>query len=90
MSGFFKFFPFSEKQKISHYIIMDVNGMYFKIGEQRFADIASIIEFYKQHMIDTTMLTDPVISNLYFKFYSCYSFLKLKFQMQILEKVLYV
>ncbi|XP_002164345.2 adapter molecule crk [Hydra vulgaris] len=51
----------SEKQKISHYIIMDVNGMYFKIGEQRFADIASIIEFYKQHTIDTTMLTDPVI-----------------------------
>lgn len=51
----------SEIQKVCHYIISDVNGMYFKIGEQRFADIPSIIEFYKKHMLDTTTLTEPVL-----------------------------
>ena len=37
--------------------------MYFKIGEQRFADIPSIIEFYKKHTLDTTALTEPVSAN---------------------------
>ncbi|XP_066934890.1 crk-like protein [Clytia hemisphaerica] len=51
----------SEIQKVCHYIIQDVNGMYFKIGEQRFADIPSIIEFYKKHMLDTTNLIEPAL-----------------------------
>lgn len=52
---------FSEVQKISHYIIQGVkNEMYFKIGDQRFADIPSIIEFYKKHMLDSTNLLEPV------------------------------
>lgn len=54
-------FYYSEVQKISHYIIQGVkNEMYFKIGDQRFADIPSIIEFYKKHMLDSTNLLEPV------------------------------
>ena len=56
---------FSEMQKVSHYIIQDVNGVYFKIGDQRFADIPSIIEFYKKHVLDSTNLIEPV-SYFYF------------------------
>jgi len=51
----------NEINKISHYIILDVNNMYFKIGEQRFADIPSIIEFYKKHTLDSTNLNEPVL-----------------------------
>jgi len=51
----------TETHKITHYIITDVNGLYFKIGEQRFADIPSIVEFYKHYMLDTTALTTPVL-----------------------------
>jgi len=50
----------SETHKISHYMITDVNGIYYKIGEQRFADVPSIVEFYKNYMLDTTALTTPV------------------------------
>ena len=57
---FFTFRFYSEIKKVSHYIIQDVNGLYFKIGEQRFADIPSIVEFYRKHMLDTTNLVEPV------------------------------
>lgn len=50
----------SEVQKVSHYIIQDMNGVYFKIGDQRFADIPSIIEFYKKYTLDTTHLIEAV------------------------------
>lgn len=53
----------SESTKVMHYIIYDVNGMYYKIGEQRFADIASVVEFYKRHVLDTTALTEPILRN---------------------------
>jgi len=53
-------------QKVSHYIIQDVNGVYFKIGDQRFADIPSIIEFYKKHVLDSTNLIEPVNFHSFF------------------------
>ena len=58
------FFYLSEILKVSHYIIQDVNGLYYKIGEQRFADIPSIVEFYKKHMLDTTNLIEPVCKRI--------------------------
>ena len=44
---------------MSHYIINN-KGNHYKIGEQTFADIPSIISFYKNHFLDTTTLTGAV------------------------------
>jgi hypothetical protein len=53
-------FPiFSENKKVSHYIINN-KGNHYKIGEQTFSDIPSIISFYKNHFLDTTTLTGAV------------------------------
>ncbi|XP_031574954.1 crk-like protein isoform X1 [Actinia tenebrosa] len=49
----------SESGKISHYII-NFKGSYYQIGEQTFQEIPSIIEFYRQHFLDTTTLKEPV------------------------------
>ncbi|XP_046859699.1 adapter molecule crk-like [Xenia sp. Carnegie-2017] len=49
----------SENNKVSHYIINN-KGNHYKIGEQTFSDIPSIINFYKNHFLDTTTLTGAV------------------------------
>ncbi|XP_027200007.1 crk proto-oncogene, adaptor protein [Dermatophagoides pteronyssinus] len=49
----------SEEQKISHYIInkIDLNGEpKFKIGENTFHDMPSLLTYYKHHYLDTTAL----------------------------------
>ncbi|XP_028393558.1 adapter molecule crk-like [Dendronephthya gigantea] len=53
----------SENHKVSHYIINN-NGNHYKIGDQTFADIPSIISFYKNHFLDTTTLTGAVERDL--------------------------
>lgn len=62
MRIFDKVFIFSENNKVSHYIINN-KGNHYKIGEQTFADIPSIINFYKNHFLDTTTLTGAVSMN---------------------------
>ena len=52
-----------EENKISHYIINRIhvgNGTRFRIGDQEFSDIASLLSFYKTHYLDTTSLIKPV------------------------------
>lgn len=52
-----------EENKISHYIINRIhvgNSTRFRIGDQEFSDIASLLSFYKTHYLDTTSLIKPV------------------------------
>lgn len=49
----------SESGKVSHYIINSI-GTGYKIGENTFPDLHSIIEFYKNHFLDSTNLTEPL------------------------------
>ena len=44
---------------MSHYIINRI-GAGYKIGENTFPDLRSIIEFYEKHFLDSTNLTEPV------------------------------
>ena len=44
---------------MSHYIINSI-GTGYKIGENTFPDLHNIIEFYKNHFLDSTNLTEPV------------------------------
>ena len=50
-----------EVGKVSHYII-NFNRMtrVYKIGDQTFDDLPSIVEFYKKHFLDSTTLVEPV------------------------------
>lgn len=51
-----------EDQKTSHYIINRINtdtGVRFRIGDQDFPDIPSLLNFYKTHYLDTTSLIRP-------------------------------
>lgn len=51
-----------EENKISHYIINRIhvgNSTRFRIGDQEFSDIASLLSFYKTHYLDTTSLIKP-------------------------------
>lgn len=51
-----------EASKISHYIINFNQGTgVYKIGDQTFDDLPSIVEFYKKHFLDTTTLVEPAI-----------------------------
>ena len=52
-------FHYREIGKVSHYIINYRNKTY-KIGDQTFDDLPSIVEFYKKHFLDTTTLQEPV------------------------------
>ncbi|KAL9978482.1 hypothetical protein ACROYT_G016003 [Oculina patagonica] len=49
----------SEGGKVSHYIINSI-GTGYKIGENTFPDLHEIIEFYKNHFLDSTNLTEPL------------------------------
>jgi len=53
-----------EDHKISHYIINKMTNhgtteVQYKIGDQMFADIPSVLQFYQLHYLDTTTLTRP-------------------------------
>lgn len=53
---------FSEKGKernVSHYIINN-KGSHYQIGDNTFQDLPGIIEFYKNHFLDSTNLIQPV------------------------------
>ncbi|OCT94220.1 hypothetical protein XELAEV_18011888mg [Xenopus laevis] len=61
----------SENSKVSHYIINSVSnnrqsstaGMVqsrFRIGDQEFDSLPTLLEFYKIHYLDTTTLIEPV------------------------------
>ena len=52
-------FAFSEHGMVSHYIITNKSGQY-QLGDQTFNDIPEIVEFYKHHVLDTTVLIEPV------------------------------
>ena len=56
---------FSEKGKerdVSHYIINN-KGNHYQIGDNTFQDLPGIIEFYKNHFLDSTNLLQPVSKN---------------------------
>ncbi|EEC13132.1 adaptor protein Crk, putative, partial [Ixodes scapularis] len=56
-----------EENKVSHYIINRVSQdeqTRFRIGDQMFPDIPSLLNFYKLHYLDTTPLVKPVPSLL--------------------------
>lgn len=62
----FFFFNHREDSKVSHYIINRVqqdDQTRFRIGDQMFPDVPSLLNFYKLHFLDTTPLIKPV-SNL--------------------------
>ncbi|XP_065051192.1 crk-like protein [Rhopilema esculentum] len=49
-----------EVGKVSHYIInFNRASRVYKIGEQTFDDLPSIVEFYKKHFLDSTTLVEP-------------------------------
>lgn len=51
-----------EENKVSHYIInkIQTGGMIrFRIGDQEFPDLPSLLNFYKTHYLDTTSLLRP-------------------------------
>ena len=55
-------YVFREDQRVSHYIINKLTtdtGSRFRIGDQDFPDIPSLLNFYKTHYLDTTSLIRP-------------------------------
>ncbi|KAK8775798.1 hypothetical protein V5799_030860 [Amblyomma americanum] len=55
-----------EENKVSHYIVNRVTQAEqtrFRIGDQMFSDIPSLLNFYKLHYLDTTPLVRPVRRN---------------------------
>ncbi|XP_050730512.1 adapter molecule Crk-like isoform X2 [Eriocheir sinensis] len=52
-----------EDTRVSHYIINKIqqsDQMRYKIGDQMFPDLASLLNFYKMHYLDSTPLIRPV------------------------------
>ena len=53
-----------EEDKVSHYIINRIDQeeqIFYRIGEQEFHDLPSLLNFYKVHYLDTTPLTRPAV-----------------------------
>ncbi|XP_074779216.1 adapter molecule crk isoform X5 [Athene noctua] len=50
----------SESSRVSHYIVNRLNPTRFRIGDQEFDSLPSLLEFYKIHYLDTTTLIEPV------------------------------
>ena len=49
-----------EEGKVSHYIINRIDQdekTFYRIGDQQFHDLPSLLNFYKLHYLDTTPLT---------------------------------
>lgn len=57
-----------EDNKVSHYIINKITSIdqqtRYKIGEQTFADLPSLLAFYKLHYLDTTPLIKPATKHV--------------------------
>ncbi|KAG8181562.1 hypothetical protein JTE90_017312 [Oedothorax gibbosus] len=56
-----------EDSKVSHYIINKVqqeDQLRFRIGDQMFPDVPSLLNFYKLHYLDTTPLIRPATKKL--------------------------
>ncbi|UYV79543.1 CRKL [Cordylochernes scorpioides] len=56
-----------EDSKVSHYIInrtQQGDQIRFRIGDQMFPDIPSLLLFYKHHYLDTTPLVRPAVRKL--------------------------
>lgn len=53
-----------EDNKVSHYIINKIQQndqqIRYRIGDQMFPDLPSLLNFYKLHYLDTTPLIRPV------------------------------
>lgn len=60
----FLFFFSSENNKVSHYIINN-KGNHYQIGDNTFKDLPGIIDFYKDHFLDSTNLIEPVSTFLF-------------------------
>lgn len=59
---FHKLLFFREDSKVSHYIInkfQENNQTKYRIGDQLFSDLLSLIEFYKLHYLNSTPLIRP-------------------------------
>lgn len=55
---------YREDSKVSHYIINKIqenNETKYRIGDQVFADLPSLLAFYKLHYLDTTPLLKPAV-----------------------------
>lgn len=53
-----------EDSKVSHYIINKIqenNETKYRIGDQVFQDLPSLLAFYKLHYLDTTPLLKPAV-----------------------------
>lgn len=62
-----KFINYREDSKVSHYIINKTHQHdqdSYRIGDQQFSDLPSLLEFYKLHYLDTTPLIRPAIKKL--------------------------
>ena len=60
---------YREVGKVSHYIInFKRNSGVYKIGDQTFDDLPSIVEFYKKHFLDSTTLVEPVSNKDFYLF----------------------
>ncbi|CAL1571163.1 unnamed protein product [Knipowitschia caucasica] len=70
----------SENSKVSHYIINRIsnnrqsgpglNVQRFRIGDQEFEALPSLLEFYKIHYLDTTTLIEPINKSKHTSFIS--------------------
>ena len=70
-------FFFREESKVSHYIInktIKSEQTRFRIGDQEFADMPALLNFYKLHYLDTTPLTRPAHLNKAHKVIAKYDF----------------
>lgn len=55
-------FIYREDSKVSHYIINKIQQSEqtrYRIGDQMFSDLPSLLAFYKLHYLDTTPLIRP-------------------------------
>ena len=53
-----------EDAKVSHYIINKIqqgDQIRFRIGDQMFTDLPALLNFYKVHYLDTTLLIRPAL-----------------------------
>ena len=55
-----------EEGKVSHYIINKLDHEhtpFYRIGDQEFPDLPSLLNFYKLHYLDTTPLIRPATNS---------------------------
>ena len=50
----------SENAKVSHYIINSQEDGGYRIGDNTFQSLHAVLQFYKENLLDTTILNDMV------------------------------